>query len=155
MSKTAAFLVGCSFLAIQVRKVNLTLITLLILSLSLTQGAVAVGIINVNWGRLRRAAERRISSVQRLAGNSGHANVVEQVRWNTRSSSPLSFELRIVLFLNYSSQNLSEDTCTSPVVLQPELSCHSRSKMKFNIHILHTDHQKQQQLLHVQKLLLS
>ncbi|XP_064394759.1 FUN14 domain-containing protein 1-like [Halichondria panicea] len=46
VSRTAAFLLGCSFIALQ--------------------GASALGIINVNWGRLSVLAQRR---VQRMASN--------------------------------------------------------------------------------------
>ena len=37
----------------------------------------------------------------------------------------------IYILLSSSSWNLSEDTCTSLVVLQREPSCHSHSRMKF------------------------
>ena len=104
VSRTAAFLVGCSFLAIQVRTSNdVNHFLHLSLSLSLSppspppsEGAVAVGVINVNWGRRRRAAERRISSVQRLAGNNSRANIVEQVQ-----GSPLLHLKNLKPSLNY------------------------------------------------------
>ena len=77
MSKTAAFLVGCSFLALQVCLSLLPLIPLPFISLSppppslYLQGASALGIINVNWSRLGRVARRRMGSVQRLAQSAG------------------------------------------------------------------------------------
>lgn len=49
VSRTAAFLVGCSFLVVQ--------------------GASALGIININWNQLRQVAQRRFSS--RLSSVSG------------------------------------------------------------------------------------
>lgn len=51
VSRTAAFLLGCGFLAVQ--------------------GASALGLISVNWRLLRRAAEQRISRVGRLASEAG------------------------------------------------------------------------------------
>ncbi len=61
VSRTGAFLLGCSFIALQVSNHSLD-----VEYMSSVQGASALGIINVNWGRLSVLAQRR---VQRLASN--------------------------------------------------------------------------------------
>ena len=61
VSRTGAFLLGCSFIALQVSKHSLD-----VQYMSSVQGASALGIINVNWRRLSVLAQRR---VQRLASN--------------------------------------------------------------------------------------
>ena len=100
VSRTAAFLVGCSFIALQVCVCVCVCVcvhvctwvrayTYVCVRVLCVQGATALGIVDINWNRLRLVAQRKMSRVQQLAESSSES-VTEQVRSLPRQPARVS-----------------------------------------------------------------
>ena len=62
------------------------------------QGATALGIVDINWNRLRLVAQRKMSRVQQLAESSSES-ITEQVRPSPRQPATTSFAFTQESFL--------------------------------------------------------
>lgn len=83
VSKTAAFLLGCSFLAVQVSG-TWCLCSVLVGPLTYhlhVQGAATLGIIKINWRRVSAVLQQRLSTVQGLGQNHNSPITVKIVRF--------------------------------------------------------------------------
>lgn len=91
VSRTAAFLVGCTFIVFQVRKSVSRFI--IVSCLVCSQGATALGVVSVNWNRLQSIARRNM----RLA--EGHVSVIRRASGLEDDNSSFSESVSMCVLL--------------------------------------------------------